>query len=346
MTSALIDSVLFLVILAAFALLVSLLFTVAFERYARRRSLLDVPNQRSSHRIPVPRGGGVVIVGIALLSVAILAANGFVGPLFVLGPPVLALAVIGWIDDRRGLSARLRFAVHLGAAVWVAAAVPDLGALFPSLTAAWSWVAVPIAVLGMVWALNLFNFMDGIDGIAASQCVFISVAALMLLGGTLPSTVGVLLVMLAGGSAGFLIRNWSPASVFMGDVGSGTIGLLLAGVAVWDSAANPGHVWVWVILWGTFLVDATVTLLARAGRLEPVFAAHRSHCYQRFAAKIGHKSTTLGFVSVNTLWCFPWAYLAATSVDWRVVAVVLALAPLAVVAVWQQRGALPDSPRK
>jgi Fuc2NAc and GlcNAc transferase len=339
-----VDSGVFVTVLAGLTVLVSLLGTVAFERYARRRSLLDVPNQRSSHQVPVPRGGGVVIITISFVCITALAANGFVEPLVVLGPPILALALIGWIDDRRGLSARLRFVVHLGAAGWVAATVPDLGALFPSLTTAWAWVAVPIAVLGMVWALNLFNFMDGIDGIAASQCVFISVSALLLLGETLPAMVGVLLVVLVGASVGFLIRNWAPASVFMGDVGSGTIGLFLAALAVWDGVVNPGHVWIWVILWGTFLVDATVTLLFRAARFERVFAAHRSHCYQRLASKIGHKSTTLLFASVNVFWCLPWAYVATTVSDWQFWAVVPALVPLVLVAIWQQRGTLGNSP--
>lgn len=344
MSVATFGSGMFLAVLAVFTVLASLLGTIAFERYARQRSLLDIPNQRSSHQIPVPRGGGVVIVGIALVCIAVLAVSGFVEPLAVLGPPVLALALIGWVDDRRGLSARLRFVVHLGAAAWVTVAVPDLDELFPSLAEAWTWAALPIAVIGVVWALNLFNFMDGIDGIAASQTIFISVAALLLFGETLPSMVAVLLVVLAGASLGFLIRNWAPASVFMGDVGSGTIGLFLAGVAVWDGAGNPGHVWIWVILWGTFLIDATVTLIFRAARLESVFSAHRSHCYQRLASKFGHKSTTLVFAGVNVCWCLPWAYVATTSVDGRVWAVVWALAPLALVAIWQQRGALRGSP--
>ena len=329
-----------LVGIAIASLLAAWSLTVAYERFALRRRVLDIPNERSSHSRPVPRGGGVAIVAVVLAGLGWLATAtpSGLGLVLALAPPFVALAVVGWIDDRRGLGAGVRLVVHLAAAAWLVVASGDPAAAFPSATVAWPWLLGALLVVGVVWGLNLFNFMDGIDGIAASHAAFVALGALVLVGGRLPAEAVALLVVIAAASAGFLVRNWSPAKVFMGDVGSGALGILLAGVAVWTSVRVPGLVWVWVVLWGTFLADATVTLLVRATRGERVFAAHRSHCYQHLAARHGHARTTSVYLLIDCAWVLPWAALAAGDPERAPLYSATALLPLAALAAWRGAG--------
>jgi Fuc2NAc and GlcNAc transferase len=186
-----------------------------------------------------------------------------------------------------------------------------------------------------VWTLNLCNFMDGIDGIAASEAVFISCAgALLGLVGGGSHEVGAVALVLALASGGFLCWNWPPAKVFLGDVGSGYLGYVVAVCALAAGRTNPVALWVWLILGGAFFVDATVTLIRRVLRGERVYEAHRSHAYQRLARRWrSHGKVTVALLIVNVLWLSPWAVLAAALPRDAFAAVLAALAPLVVLTV-------------
>jgi Fuc2NAc and GlcNAc transferase len=279
---------------------------------------MDVPNARSSHAIPTPRGGGIAIVaGAAGALVALFISGKIDTHLFLaLTGGGLAVAGVGFIDDRRPLSARVRLAVHIAAAVWALVWLGGAPALhIPGPIVLARAVSYVLSGLGIVWVLNLYNFMDGIDGLAASEAVFVALgsAFLLLLAGGSP---GVVAASAAFGAAclGFLGWNWPPAKIFMGDVGSGYIGYTIAVLALAAARDQSSLLAVWLILSGLFIIDATVTLVRRLFRGEKVYSAHRSHAYQWLARRWkSHKSVTVLAVGINLLWLLPWSWAAATN---------------------------------
>lgn len=254
------------------------------RRYALAHALLDRPNPRSSHTVPVPRGGGLGIVLPALVSIVAASALGWldVGVGLGLFAGCGLVACIGWLDDQRGLSVASRLVVQVVAAVGL---VWSLGG-FPQLDMGLWRVALGLAGAGlaavvMVWSINLYNFMDGLDGIAGVEAIFVgSVGGAVLLWGGAPG-LGLVAWTIAGASVGFLVWNRPPAQVFMGDVGSGPLGFLFAGLAFAGEREGAAPALVWVLLLGIFAVDATFTLLRGMFRGQRWFGAHRNHAYQR-----------------------------------------------------------------
>lgn len=300
---------------------------------AIRAGLLDVPNARSSHSVPTPRGGGLAAVGVIAASLAALALGGQLEARVVLGlvPPFLAVAWVGWADDRRGLSALLRLCVHLGASAWCLAWTYDPAHWGEPGDPAWiAQVMWPLLLwLGIGWAINLFNFMDGIDGIAGAQGVFVAALGALLLGLQGASGFWLAMCLIAASCAGFLVWNWPPARIFMGDVGSGAFGFLLAALPVASIEHGPAQLWPWVIAWGAFLADSTVTLARRLARGARPYEAHRSHAYQVLSRRWrSHGRVTLTFVALNVLWLGPLALFAARRPAHAVLAAAVAIVPL------------------
>jgi Fuc2NAc and GlcNAc transferase len=302
-------------IVSAVALVACAAITGLIRRLAIVHGVLDLPNERSSHTIATPRGGGLAIV---LTATAAMAGLAWLGDLksdllvALLGGTVVA--AVGFIDDRRSVPAGIRLAVHMVAAAW---AVFWLGGLPPLLIGEQpvqlGVVGALLAVLGITWTVNLFNFMDGIDGLAAAEAVFIACAGAtleLLSGGAIEvSAVG---FAFAACCCGFLPWNWPPAKVFMGDVGSGYLGYVLGVLALAVARDKPAAVWVWLLLGGVFFVDASVTLIRRLVRGEAVHQAHRSHAYQWLARRWGsHLRVTLAIMAVNATLLLPCALLAA-----------------------------------
>src|SRR5438128_143058 len=260
--------------------LVAWLGTRALIPLLRRGALLDRPNERSSHALPTPRGGGIAVVAAILLAWLALIGLDLVphGSLWVLLGAVV-LASVSWLDDLRGLAPTVRLAAQLAAISFVLPAGPLAGPVFQG----WlpGWLDAVATMLLWVWFINLFNFMDGIDGLAGSE------AAAIGLGLSLFAAIGAghdpglmaLGAAIAAAASGFLVWNWAPARIFLGDVGSVPLGYLL-GFLLLDQAAR-GHWKVALILPLYFLADATITLLRRLLRGERVWQAHRQHFYQQ-----------------------------------------------------------------
>jgi Fuc2NAc and GlcNAc transferase len=252
----------------------------------------------------------------------IAATIGFIGLFLmnVLGLPqlialsgALAIAAVGFLDDRYQLSVRIRLFVHIIAAAWAVFWLGGMPSLqFGDYLVELGYVGFPLAVLALIWALNLFNFMDGTDGIAASEATFIGgVGGLtMAVHGYSPS--GVAALVFAAACCGFLVWNWPPAKIFMGDVGSGYLGFVVGVLALSATRENPASLFVWLIAAAGFLVDATVTIIRRLLRGERVYVAHRSHAYQWLARRWrSHKTVLLLVIALNVVWLLPCALLAA-----------------------------------
>ena len=305
--------------------------------YARTR-LLDLPNTRSSHQQPTPRGGGLAIVATFTFALLALHALDHLSTTLLLALSGLApLAVVGFIDDHGHVSARWRLLIQVAAAVWALFWLGSLDGLTLAGEAhALGWFGPVLATLGIVWMQNLFNFMDGIDGIAGVETLGIALPAAGLMlwtsGGILPGEAAAALA-LAAATAGFLIWNWPPARIFMGDVGSAVLGFVLAVLLLSSAVRHTLGAGVGLILSSVFLIDATLTLLIRVFRGERWHEAHRSHAYQHAARRWGgHRPVILAVLAINTLWLLPLAGLAAAFPPWELWLLALAWLPLIVIA--------------
>ncbi|MFO1409031.1 MAG: glycosyltransferase family 4 protein [Steroidobacteraceae bacterium] len=315
--------------------LIAALGTWLMVRFAPQLHLVDLPNERSSHVMPTPRGGGLALV-IAITIGALLLP----GPLPLSIAPALwaalPIALVGLIDDRRGLSARVRLACHLLAAL---ACVLMLVRVAPLETHWPHAVLVAGSVIAIAWGTNLFNFMDGIDGIASMEAIFVAGAGALLLGADAPPVAAALWVIVAA-CAGFLLWNWAPARIFMGDVGSGFFGFLLAGIAVLTVLQGLMGLPVWLILWGTFIADTGVTLARRMLRGERWWSAHRSHAYQNLSRGFAsHAASTLVYAAINLVVLAPLAWLAHVRTDHAWTICGLTLLGLVIAAVLARAGA-------
>jgi Fuc2NAc and GlcNAc transferase len=275
---------LFLVVLMIATFSASSTLTGLVRRYAVSKRLFDVPNARSMHRTPIPRGGGIAVVVAIVGGTLALSATAWVPSrtaVALLGG-VLLLAVIGWVDDHRGVSPYWRLAIQLGAAVWALAWLGGVQHVHVGTHIIRSGPLLNIvAAVGIVWLINLYNFMDGIDGIAGAEAVSVGAVAGALLWWAGDRGLAGASVVTAAASGGFLLWNWSPARIFMGDVGSAVLGYVFATLAVASQNGETLFVWQWVLLLGAFVSDSTVTLVRRALHGDRVYQPHRNHAYQR-----------------------------------------------------------------
>ena len=289
----------------------SWLATFAALRVLNSRAILDRPNERSSHETPTPRGGGIAVIAVLLIAWALIAAShGDAEPapwLALAG--ALVLAATSWLDDLRGLPAAPRLAVH---AVAVALGLVAFGegisfsqGLLPPLADRLA------AGLLWLWFLNLFNFMDGIDGIAGTEaaCLGAGVAlAVWLAGGAAPLALYGLSVGAA--ALGFLAWNWQPARVFLGDVGSVPLGYLLGWLLLATAAAGAWPAALILPLY--YLADASITLVRRLARAQPIWRAHREHFYQLAVRRGASHGGVVRAILVANLFLIALAAVAVT----------------------------------
>lgn len=334
-----------LLVISAVVLAASMLATRAVRRMALLHGVVDVPNARSSHSQLTPRGGGVsIVVATTVAVIALRLLRVLPGDLTqaLLGGGTL-VAVTGFLDDRRPMHAGVRLLLQFLAAFWALLWLGGLPAIrWGHQLVQLGWVGNLLALLAIVWTLNFFNFMDGIDGIAASEAIFVAGCGswfTRLSGGT--EGVSAVGAVLAAASAGFLVWNWPPATIFLGDVGSGYLGYVIGVLAVAATRAIPIGPWLWLILAGVFFVDATVTLIRRALRGERLHEAHRAHAYQWLARRWNsHGRVTLTVMGLNVFWLLPCALLAVHYPAWSAGLTAAALIPLTVAAIAAGSGRL------
>lgn len=292
-------------------ILLAWVLTGLLRRYALARSIIDIPNARSSHSVPTPRGGGVAIVASFLLAVPIMASVGALGwnEAWALLGAGAGIAILGFLDDHGHIAARWRLLGHFAASTWVLfylGGFPPV--MFFGVSLELGWFGHVLAAFYLVWLLNLYNFMDGIDGLASVEaiCVCLGGALLYVLIGQPMYIWGP--VALACATLGFLLWNFPPARIFMGDAGSGFLGIALGILSLQAAWVDSNLLFAWLILLGVFIVDATATLLRRLLRGEKVYEAHRSHAYQ-FASRLygKHLPVTLAVMMINVVWLIPLA---------------------------------------
>jgi Fuc2NAc and GlcNAc transferase len=320
----------------------SFLLTNLLRRYALSRSMIDVPNARSSHTVPTPRGGGLAIVITVLLFLAVLYVVDKIDfPIFIsLVTSGGIVAVIGFMDDHGHIAARWRLLGHFCASailLWGIGGLPVVD--FFGLKLDLGYFGYLLGLLYLVWMLNLYNFMDGINGLAGVEAISacLGMCGIYLITGH-TDLISVSLLF-ACATAGFLYWNFPVAKIFMGDAGSGFIGILLGGFSLQAAWVSADLLWCWFILLGVFIVDATVTLLRRLFRGARVYEAHRSHAYQNASRQFGkHAPVTIAVFIINFFWLLPLAACVAYSVVSGATALVVSYLPLVVLAVHFRAG--------
>lgn len=318
----------------------SLATTALVRRYALARSMMDVPNARSSHHVAVPRGGGVGIILPVLICLLALPLAGTPWPLALSGSAALLLvAVLGWVDDSRSLSVRVRLVGHLlaGAMVALTGRSVDLGGFGSSAPEAVLWIWW---IFWTVSVINVANFIDGIDGIMGLQAIVFASFAFVA-AGTDGAPAAVVALTLVGAAAGFLVLNWAPAKVFMGDVGSGSLGLifvLLGILTMREVGWTVIHAFLPLMI---IFADEVLTMNRRIRRGERLSTPHRTHVYQLLVqAGVSHSRVALlyGLMAVAPA---VWANLhpEAEPVFWVGVAAALitAFGLLTVLRGWAER---------
>ena len=367
-------SIPFLAVMAVACLALTTALMGAFRKFAIAKKRLDVPNERSMHTLPVPRGGGIAIV--LVFSLATLSLAAMRGDMWLLAAalvfPGALVAAIGWMDDRSHVSAGLRLLIHIAACAIAVGLVVDAawpvarffwpfepGSPYRPLTVA-EYASAAAAAIACAYLLNLYNFMDGLDGLAVSEGAFAGLAGGILIltkearfwwnssGPTSgvppyhPQAAAVCAILLGVCCLGFLTWNWPPAKIFMGDVGSGFLGFAFATLIFASAWIDFGLLWPWLILLAAFISDATYTLIVRVFTRQRFFEAHRLHTFQKLGLKWGsHLKVTSAFWVVNIVWLLPLAYFATQNRQLGPLLTAVAYAPLLAVASITGAG-LPD----
>jgi UDP-N-acetylmuramyl pentapeptide phosphotransferase/UDP-N-acetylglucosamine-1-phosphate transferase len=291
-------------------LLASLSLTLLLVRgaigYAQRRGMLDQPGQRRSHHLPTPRGGGVgMVVAMLVCLPGVLSGLPAAWPASVIASLFAALVLValaGWWDDHRSLPVLPRLGAQL-----LAVCLFSLSLLATGL----SWWWLPVLLIGGAWSINLHNFMDGIDGLLAQQAIFVGAALALLAWAAAQPALAMAAAALAASSLGFWYFNRPPARIFMGDVGSGSVGLLIFAFSAMLWRVEHALLWPALILSSAFVVDASLTLLTRMWRGRRWYTAHREHLYQWMVRRGGtHARTGAAYMGWNLLVAAPLAWLA------------------------------------
>jgi Fuc2NAc and GlcNAc transferase len=284
----------------------------------------------------------VAIVVACLAATAALAAAGWLEARLATAAIAAGglVASLGFLDDRYNVAARWRFLGHAAAAAWVVYSLQRI----PAVTVAGLPLDLPVlgpllAGIFIVWMINLFNFMDGIDGIASVEATSVALGGALVWCLAGDGSGWLLALVFACCVLGFLAWNFPPAKIFMGDAGSGFLGLMVALLSLWCGQSTPHLFWAWFILTGCFMVDATTTLVRRVLAGERFYQAHRNHAYQYASRRHRtHKGVTLAFGLINVAWLLPWAVAVAMQRVDGALATALAFAPLLGLALYYKAG--------
>lgn len=316
--------------------LLSVPLTYLAKQYALKKQLVDVPDSRRNHQVITPRGGGIgIVISYILVLVLLQLTNNIDASLFyVMAIGGLLIALLGYLDDHIDVSSSLRLGMQILTAIvviWLLPLPDSFHVVADFYVTGWALTAG--VFVSIIWLINVYNFMDGIDGIASIEVISVSLIMLLLLWnkGELTNE-AMLLLILSASTLGFLVFNWPPASIFMGDVGSCFLGFVmgLMSLSLWKISDN--SMWAWVILQGVFVIDTVVTLLRRAARKVKVFEAHSQHSFQQAYRRHGSVLKVLvASVVIKIIWLAPCAWLVMNGVLTPLLAMMISFVPLIVI---------------
>lgn len=293
-------------------LLCSAFLTWMVRIYALKNMILDIPNERSSHHIPIPRGGGMAIIVTFFVSLIGLNLIGYIETNLFLALMVggMIIAIIGYYDDAYSINARWRILLHSLAAAWT---LYCLGGFFLLEVGTFRlnlhWTGPLLAIISIVACINFYNFMDGIDGLAGSEGIFVGLTSGIALWWIGEQHLAIVLWLLAFSIMGFTVWNWQPAKIFLGDVGSGFLGFIFSTVGLYTVNKGLLSLTFWWIVLAVFICDPLFTLIQRIYQGKKWYNPHREHAYQRlifFGTK--HHQVTLSILLFNCFMLLPAAF--------------------------------------
>ncbi len=305
-----------------------------YKKYAIYIGIIALQNHRTLHDSPIPRGGGIVFSILFILFLLLiwpyleLSNNLFL----ILGVGGGLASLFGFIDDILNIKARIKLIIQLllsGLVVyWL-----YLDSLFVG-----NWVPIYVIIIAclffMVWMMNAYNFMDGVDGMASSEAIFSSLTLALILFFTNSSVeLAPIFILIAATVSGFIIFNWPPATIFMGDAGSVFLGYIFGSLLIFTTFSGTLSVWNWLIVFGCFFADTTVTQIVRVIFIKKWYLAHQSHAYQNFARITGsHLKATRTVTLYNIIWILPIAIWSALQPEMEIIAAILVITPALIVA--------------
>ena len=330
-----INTSIYIGIFGVFVFALSYYITSYIRNYSLRNNVIDVPNERSSHTLPTPTGGGLAI-SLSILLSALLFYNepgsSKVLPV-ALGVGVLVIGVVGWVDIHKEVPVMTRAILYMMTSIWAVWQLGGVGSLNIDITITGIvWLSNIVVILGISWLINLYNFMDGTDGLAAVEAITTALftSILFFIAGHYNATVICLAIVFS--TAGFLVWNWAPARIFMGDVGSCSLGFTFGGLAVYGESRAGIPYSVWLILLAIFISDASFTLIKRMITRQKWYRAHNTHAYQRLVQSgVTHGKLALAVFSINMFIICPLAFFVWSKPAYSVISVSLLYALLAVV---------------
>lgn len=315
------------------AFILSFFLTKLYVVFAEKVKILDYPNERSAHKNPIPRGAGIsfylsfnIILAFLLWQERISLQYAF--PLMMGGAVVV---VLGYWDDLSSISALIRLFVHFLASVFIFSLLSNGFSehVDISFLPSWPWLTTIFCILFIMWFINLYNFMDGSDGLAASMGIVgsILIAVISFLQGN--PNLALIYIVLAYAIGGFLMLNWTPAQVFMGDAGAYFLGYVFGSLALITKLYYSSSLYVHLIIFGFFIVDATWTLIRRAVRGEKLYLGHRTHAFQKLISNGWGAGRVLTFYILGTiLWLFPVSLFCIHWHDYSFMFLVIAYIPV------------------
>jgi Fuc2NAc and GlcNAc transferase len=308
--------------------------SLIYKKIATDLNILSVKNHRTLHYIPTPRGGGIVFSLLSILAIFLIFWNWQLTEELLLALVVggFTATLSGFVDDIKNIRARFKLIIQFSLACWVVFCLYFGELLSLGLTPL--YITIPILLLIMVWMMNAYNFIDGIDGMAASGSIFISMAlALVLFLTDGPIEIIAIFILMTSTIIGFILFNWPPATLFMGDAGSVFLGYTFGVLLLFTVLNNDISIWVWLTVFGYFFADTMVTQIIRVVLLKKWYLAHRSHAYQNLARITeSHLKVTSGVILYNIIWILPLTIWSALQPEMEILAAILAITPAVVVA--------------
>ena len=308
--------------------------SLLYKKIANDLNILSVKNHRSLHELPTPSGGGIVFSLLSILAFLLIFWN-----LQLTEELLLALVIggftatlFGFVDDIKNIRIKVKLIIQFSLACWAVFCLYSSELLSLGLTPL--YITIPILLLFMVWMMNAYNFVDGIDGMAASGSIFISLAlALTVFLNDGPTEIIAIFILMAFTIIGFILFNWPPASIFMGDAGSVFLGYTLGVLLLFTVLNNDISIWIWLTVFGYFFADTMVTQIIRVVLVKKWYLAHRSHAYQNLARITkSHLKVTSGVILYNIIWILPLTILSVLQPEMEILAAILAITPAMVFA--------------
>jgi Fuc2NAc and GlcNAc transferase len=318
------------------------------RRHALWLRLMDIPNDRSSHTSPVPRGGGITIALVFLMLLAFLQwqfsdYRDLFTSLYGCG---LLIALVGFIDDRDHIAAPVRLAVHFVAAAWAVYFSSMASAQVAAPSDSFLTLQTLIVLFLLVWLLNLYNFMDGIDAITSTETLTVTLGAALISWLLFPQDPSwMVLLLLACSVSGFLLWNLPPAKLFMGDSGSAFLGITIGVIVLHAYQLSLPLFYAWIILLGVYIVDSTTTLTRRILNGQRFYKPHRTHAYQHAARRFrSHGKVSVAVGLINLFWLLPAATAVALGVMPGPIAIIITYLPLVALALRFKAGVAQAQP--